>query len=96
MSFFTKLDEATLRARGFLLLTKSKQRISPSAVQIVRLPGGKGIKGILFRLPKKLLVTPSTLPIDDNELKFVSQAGTTQINASFDLRKMVDDEGADL
>ena len=73
ISSFTKLDEATLRARRFLLLTKSKQRISPSAVQI---------KGILFRFPKKLLVTPSTLSIDDNELKFVSQAGTTQIKAS--------------
>jgi hypothetical protein len=45
MSFFTKLDEATLGARSFLHLTKSKQRISPSAVQIVRLRGGKGIKG---------------------------------------------------
>ncbi|PYX56175.1 MAG: hypothetical protein DMG76_15685 [Acidobacteria bacterium] len=73
ISSFTKLDETTLRARSFLLLTKSKQRISPSAVQI---------KGILFRFPKKLLVTPSTLSIDDNELKFVSQAGTTQIKAS--------------
>jgi hypothetical protein len=52
ISSFTKLDEATLRARSFLLLTKSKQRISPSAVQIVRLPDGKGIKGILFRFPK--------------------------------------------
>ncbi len=75
MSFFTKLDEATLGARSFLLLTKSKQRISPSAVQIVRLPGGKGIKGILFRFPKKLRVTTSTLSIDDNELKFVARQG---------------------
>jgi hypothetical protein len=55
----------------------------------VRLPGGKGIKGILFRFPKQLLVTPSTLSIDDYELKFVTQAGTTQVNASFDLRTMV-------
>jgi hypothetical protein len=91
MSFFTKLDEATLRARSFLLLTKSKQIISPSAVQIVRLPDGKGIKGILFRFPRKLL-----LSIDDDDLKFVSQAGTTQIKASFDLQKMVDNEGMDL
>jgi hypothetical protein len=96
MSFFKKLDEATLRARSFLLLTESKQRITPSAVQIVRLPDGKGIKGILFRFPKKLLVTPSTLSIDDDELKFVSQAGTTQMKASFDLQKMVDNEGTDL
>lgn len=75
MSFFKKLDEATLRARSFLLLTESKQRISPSAVEIVRLPDGKGITGILFRFPKKLLVRPSTLSMDDNDLKFVSQGG---------------------
>ena len=96
MSFFTKLDEDTLRARSFLLRTKSKQIISPSAVQIVRLPDGKGIKGILFRFPKKLLVRPSTLSIDDNDLEFVSQAGTTQIKASFDLQKMADNQGTDL
>jgi len=96
MSFFTKLDEDTLRARSFLLRTKSKQIISPSAVQIVRLPDGKGIKGILFRFPKKLLERPSTLSIDDNDLKFISQAGITQIKASFDLQKMVDHEGTDL
>lgn len=29
MSLFTKLDEAIVRARSFLLLAKSKQRISP-------------------------------------------------------------------
>jgi len=95
MSFFKKLDEATLRARSFLLLTESKQRISPSAEQIVRLPDGKGIKGILFRFPKKLLVRPSTLSMYDNDLKFVSPAGTTQIKANFDLQKMVDNEGTD-
>jgi hypothetical protein len=72
------------------------QRISPGAVQIVRLPEGKGIKGILFRFPKKLLERPSTLSIDDNDLKFISQAGITQIKASFDLQKMVDNEGMDL
>jgi hypothetical protein len=93
MNLFEKLDEATLRAKSFFFLTKSKQRISPSAVQVVRLPDGKRIKGILFHFPKKLLVSQS---IDDNDLKFVSQAGTTEIKASFDLQKMVDNEGIDL
>jgi hypothetical protein len=96
MSLFKKLDEATLRARSFLLLTKSKQRISPSSVHIVHQPDGKGIKGVLFHFPKELLVRPSTLSIDDNDLKFVSQAGTTQIKAGFDLQRMVDHEGTDL
>jgi hypothetical protein len=96
MSLFEKLDEATLRARSFLLRTKSKQKISPGGVEIVRLPDGKGIKGILFHFSKNLLVRQSTPSVDDNDLKFVSQAGTTEIKASFDLQKMVDHEGIDL
>jgi hypothetical protein len=96
MSLFEKLDETTLRAKSFLLRTKSKQIISPDAVEIVRLPDGKRIKGILFHFPKKLVVSPSAPPIDDNDLKFVSRAGTTEIKANFDLQKMVDNEGTDL
>jgi hypothetical protein len=96
MSLFEKLDEATLRAKSFLLRTKSKQIISPDAVEIVRLPDGKRIKGILFHFPKKLVVSQSTPSIDDNDLKFVSRAGTTEIKANFDLQKMVDSKGTDL
>jgi hypothetical protein len=65
-------------------------------VQIVRLPDGKRIKGIFFHFPKKLLVSQSTPSIEDNDLKFVSQAGTTEIKTNFDLQKMVDNEGIDL
>ena len=96
MNLFKKVDETTLRARSFLLLTKSKQRISPIAVHIVRLPDGKGIKGVLFHFLKKPLVTQSTPSIDDNDLQFVSQAGTTEIKATFNLQKMVDGEGIDI
>jgi hypothetical protein len=95
MSLFKKLDEATLLAKSFLLVTKSKQTISPNAVNIVRLPDGKGIKGILFHFPKNPLVT-STSTASHNELKFVSRVGATEIRAIFDLQKMVDREGIDL
>jgi hypothetical protein len=89
ISFFTKPDQATPRARSFLLLqikanNQPKRRANRASARRER-----NQKGNFFRFPKKLLATPSTLSIDDNELKFVSQAGTTQINAS-DLRKMVD------
>jgi hypothetical protein len=96
MSLFEKLDEATLLAKSFLLRTKSKERISPIAVHIERLPDRKGIKGILFQFPKTPLVSQSTLSIDDSDLKFVSHAGETKIKTSFDLQKMVDNEGIDL
>jgi hypothetical protein len=93
MSLFTKLDEATLRARSFLLLAKAKNQ-----------PKRRANRGSARRernqghpLPlSEAMVRPSTLSIEDNDLKFVSQAGTTQIKASFDLQKMVDSEGTDL
>jgi hypothetical protein len=96
MRLFEKLEEGALRANSSLVRTKSKQRISPSAVHIVRLSDGKRIKGILFHFPKKLLVSESTAASDDSDLKFVSHAGTTEIKANFDLQKMVDNEGVDL
>src|ERR1700730_3493240 len=96
MSLFEKLDEATLGLKSFLVRAKSKQIISPDAVEIVRLPDGKRIKGILFHFPKKLVVSQSTPSIGDNDLKFVSHAGTTEIKASFELQQMVDGEGIDL
>jgi hypothetical protein len=96
MSLFEKLDESTLRARSFLLRTRSKQRISPGSVQIVRWPDGKRIKGILFHFPKSLLINQSTPSRDDTDLIFVSQAGTTEIKVGFDPQKMVDDEGIDI
>ncbi len=96
MSIFEKVDEATLRAKSFLFRAKSKQRISPSAVHIVYLTDGKRIKGILFHFPKEQLVGQSMQSIDDSDLRFVTQAGATEIKTSFDLQKMVDNEGIDL
>ena len=96
MSVFGKLDEAALGAKSFLLRTKSKERISPIAVHIVRLPDGKGIKGILFHFPKKPLLSPSAPSIDDSDVKFVSHAGATETKTTFDLQKMVDNNGIDL
>ena len=93
---FEKLDESTLRAKSFLLRTRSKQRISPGTVQIVRWPDSRRIKGILFNFPKRLLINGSSPLLDDTDLIFVSQAGTTEIKVSFDPQKMVDDEGIDI
>jgi hypothetical protein len=94
MKLFEELDEGDLQAKTFLLRTKSRQKISPSSVHIVRLADGKRIKGILFHFPKKL-IAESAAADNDNDLKFVSRAGTTEIKTTFDLRKMVDNEGID-
>ena len=65
-------------------------------MQIVRWPDSKRIKGILFHFPKSLLINQSTPLLDDTDLIFVTQVGTTEIKVSFDPQKMVDDEGIDI
>jgi hypothetical protein len=96
MTLFDKAIEATLKEKSCLLAKKSKQRINPNQVELVRTPDGKRIKGIVFRFPKKTPTSQSIFPADEKELRFISRVGAVEINASFDLRKMVDKEGLDL
>jgi hypothetical protein len=98
MTLFEKAIEATLKENSYLLAKSSKQRINSNHVELVRTSttDGKRIKGIIFHFPKK---TPTSQPIfspDEKELRFISRVGAVEINASFDLRKMVDKEGLDL
>jgi len=91
-----KAIEATLKENSYLLAKSSKQRINSNHVELVRTTDGKRIKGVIFHFPKK---TPTSQPIfspDEKDLRFISRVGAVEINASFDLRKMVDKEGLDL
>ena len=97
MRLFEKEDDSTLREKSFLLRTRSKLKISPTVVQIVHLPVGKKIKAIVFHFPKSRLLNQSTpLDTDDNYVKFVSHSGAAEIKTSFDLQRMIDNEGGDL
>lgn len=96
VALFGKSDEDALKQDSYLLAKKSKQRTNASRVELMRMPDGKGIRGILFHFPKKTQSGQPICSVDDKELKFVSRAGTTEIRTSFDLQKMVDKEGMDL
>ena len=97
MGAFEKEDESTLRDKSVLLRTRSKQKITPSAVQVVRSPDGKKIRAIVFHFQKSLLLNePTSATTDDHDLKFVIHTVTTEIKAGFDLERMVDNEGLDL
>ena len=97
MSAFAKEDENTLREKSILLRTKSKQKIRPSTVQVVRSPDGKKVRAIVFHFQKSLLLNkPTAATTDDHDLQFVIHTGTTEIKAGFDLERMVDNEGLDL
>jgi len=56
----------------------------------------KRINAIIFHFPKKNRSGQAIVSSDEKELKFVNRAGTIEIKASFDVQKMVDQQGMDL
>jgi hypothetical protein len=96
MTIFNGADESTLRDKAYLTAKKSKERITASKVEIVRSVDGKRINAIVFHFPKQNPSGQATVSADEKELKFVSRAGTIEIRVSFDLQKMVDQQGMDL
>ena len=93
---FQNADEATVRDKTYLVTGKSKERTSPSQVEVVRGPDGKRINAVVFHFPKKNSAGQATIPADEKELKFVSREGAIEIKASFDPHKMIDQQGMDL
>jgi len=96
MSLFSSADESTLRDKTYLIAKKSKKRIPAIQVEVVRASDGKRINAIVFHFPKKNPSGQSVVSADEKELKFASRAGNVEINVSFDLQKMVDQQGMDL
>ncbi|MGB2887764.1 MAG: hypothetical protein WBC04_08720 [Candidatus Acidiferrales bacterium] len=96
MSMFQKAEESTLKDKSNLSARKSRQRISPNRVEILRTTDGKKIIAILFHFPKKTQAGEPLIANDEKELKFVSRTGAGEIKAGFDPQKMVDRQGRDL
>ncbi len=95
LSLFQKSDESTLKDKSYLSGKKSKQKTAPSRVEIVRSTDGKKINGIVYHFPKQIGAGQALIAGDEKELKFVTRAGDTEIKASFDPQKMVDQKGRD-
>jgi len=96
MTMFQKTDESALQSKSYLAAKKSKQKIAPSQVEIVRARDGKKIGAIVFHFPKKTKSGEPMIADDEKELNFVARAGTVEIKTGFDLQKMVDKQGKDL
>lgn len=94
MTMFQKTDESALQSKSYITSKKSKQRIAPSQVEIVRTRDGKNIGAIVFHFPKMIKSGEPMIADDQKELNFVARVGTTEIK--IDLQKMVDKQGKDL
>jgi hypothetical protein len=96
MKPFAVIEEDELKRGTFLQTKKTKQRISPSSVQIERTPDGLGVQAIVFVFPKKSQSGESTIAADEKSADFNCVAGPVRIEATFDISKMDDAHGRDL
>ena len=96
MKPFAVIEEDELKRGTFLQTKKTKQKISPSSVQIERTPDGLGVQAIVFVFPKKSSGGESTIAADEKSADFNCVAGPVRIQATFDVSKMDDANGRDL
>jgi hypothetical protein len=95
MTLFAAADDTGLKQYAYLELKKSKQKIAATEVQVQRGPDGN-TKFVSFSFPKKTPSGEATIPVSEKGADFVSRVGKTNFKFSFDLQKMVDNQGQDL
>src|ERR1700693_236740 len=93
---FRSADEDTLKLSAALIDKKSKQKISPSKVDISRTADGKKVQAVAFIFPKKAGNGEPAIPEDEKSVDFNCDINGAKIHASFDISKMQDHQGRDL
>jgi hypothetical protein len=96
MQPFRSADEDTLKLSAALIDKRSKQKISPSKVEISRTADGKKVQAVAFIFPKKAGNGEPAIPEDEKSVDFDCDINGAKIHASFDISKMQDHQGRDL
>jgi hypothetical protein len=95
MTPFTKSNEKGLMDTTSLTLKKSKQKISPSRVEIRTSQGGKLISGIVFYFPMKSATGELFIAPDEKGVEFECRTGVVTIRQIFEPQKMSSKAGPD-
>ncbi|MGB8543179.1 MAG: hypothetical protein WCD49_16240 [Candidatus Acidiferrales bacterium] len=93
---FQTTDEDTLMKSAQLIDKKSKEKISPTKVQINRAADGKKVQAVAFIFPKKAGNGEPAIPEDEKSVDFVCNVNGAKIHLTFDVSKMQDNQGRDL
>jgi hypothetical protein len=96
MGFFLRTDEMSLKAKSFLKPKKTKQKLLPSRVELIRSGDGKRVAAVILHFPLKLSSGEPAVAPDEKGVEFECRAGVLVIQATFEPRKMVRKEGPDL
>jgi hypothetical protein len=86
----------TLKSKTYLEVKPSKEKVSPSSVEIVKDVDGKKIQSVVFSFPKQGANGQPLLTADDKEAQFDCKLKGLHLAMGFDLRKMVEKNGRDL
>jgi hypothetical protein len=93
---FQSADEDTLKTNAYLIEKKTKQKISPTKVEVSRSTDGKNVQVVAFIFPKKSTNGEPTIADDEKGIDFDCFVGGAKIHTSFDIPKMQDTKGRDL
>ncbi len=93
MAAFEHADEATLKSKSYLSV--SKQKISPERVELDRARDGR-ISGVVFHFPKTDAAGRPLIAGNEKNVRFVERGAATGFEADFNPRQMVDSQGPDL
>jgi hypothetical protein len=96
MSPFTKTDEMTLKQKSYLMAKKTKQKMTPDRVEILRAPNSQNILGVNFYFTRKSTSGEPTIPVDEKQVEFSCETPVTKIHTNFDLQKMAGPKGVDI
>jgi hypothetical protein len=96
MEPFARTDEFLLKQKSYLRLKSSKQKLPPTRVTFERADDGKTLRRVVFRFAKTTEAGEVAIPASEKNVEFFCPAGPVSIQTTFDLRKMVGKEGADL
>ena len=96
MLIFQKRGEKSFQTASYHQMHKSKLKLQPSQVTFRRGSDGETVVGAVFHFPKKTAAGEPTIGTEEKSVDFFLQIGESRLLTEFDLRKMVDRQGADL
>jgi hypothetical protein len=96
MTPFATESTDSLKGKASLEMKPAKQKVAPTAVEILKSQDGKQIQGILFSFAKQ---GPDGKPLitgNDKQAHFECKTKLANLSTTFDLRKMVGKKGQEL
>lgn len=94
MTPFQKLTEDQLKSASSLEGKQSKQKVAPVSVRANKGPDGR-TNSLVFLFPKQTAIGADVASTQEKGLEFVCKLKGLEIHNNFDVRKMVDEKGAD-